>query len=78
MYSVLARLWIRIFYSFRSGFEPKAVYVIFMVNEVAPEQVFLSVPRFSLVDFIPPILHTHISVINPRCIMFYQLPAPLN
>jgi len=70
----------RIFYSFRPDFEPKAVYIIrvFVVNEVAPEQLFLSVLQFSLVDFIPLILHTHISVINPPCSMFSRLSAPLN
>jgi hypothetical protein len=59
IYSVSAHLWARIFYSFRHVFELKAVYVIFVVNEVAQEEVFLLVLRFSLVDFShqPPILY---------------------
>jgi hypothetical protein len=41
----------------RTGFDPGSVHVGFVVDKVALGQVFLRVLRFSLVNFIPPVLH---------------------
>jgi hypothetical protein len=43
----------------RLGFDPGPFRVRFVVDEVAIGQGFLRVLRFSLVNIIPPILHTH-------------------
>jgi hypothetical protein len=40
-----------------AGFDPGSVHVGFVVDRVAPGQVFLRVLRFSPVNFIPPVLH---------------------
>jgi hypothetical protein len=41
----------------RPGFDPGSVHVGFAVDEVALRQVFPRVPRFSPVNFIPPVRH---------------------
>ena len=41
----------------RPGFNPGLVHVGFVVEEMALGQVFPRVLRFSLVNFIPPLLH---------------------
>ena len=39
-------------------FDPRSVYVTFVVDKVALRQVSLTVLHFSLVQVIPPLLHT--------------------
>jgi hypothetical protein len=41
----------------RAGFDPGSFHVGFVVDKVALGQVFLRVLQFSLVNFIPPVLH---------------------
>jgi hypothetical protein len=41
----------------RPGFDPGSVHVGFVVDKVALGHVFPRVLRFSLVNFIPPMLH---------------------
>jgi hypothetical protein len=41
----------------RPGFDPGSVHVGFVVDKVALGQVFPRVLRFSLVNFIPAVLH---------------------
>jgi hypothetical protein len=48
----------------RLGFDPGSVHVIFVVDRVALDQVFLRVLRFSPVSIILPVLHNHISDIG--------------
>jgi hypothetical protein len=43
----------------RFGFDPRSVYVGFMVDNMAIGQVFLPVLQFSPVSIIPPMFHTH-------------------
>jgi hypothetical protein len=43
----------------RPGFDPRTVYVRFVVDTVALGRVFLPVLRFSPVSIIPPKLHTY-------------------
>jgi len=42
-----------------SGFHAKSLHVGFVKEKVALGQVFLPVPRFPLVNIIPPMFHTH-------------------
>jgi hypothetical protein len=44
----------------RPGFAPGSAYVGFVVDKVAQELVFLRVLRFSPVNIIPPLPHTHL------------------
>jgi len=41
------------------GFDPRPVYVRFVVKEATVGQVFLRIPQFSRVGIIPPLLHTN-------------------
>ena len=43
-----------------SGFDPRSVRVIFVVDKAAFGQVFLRVLSFSSVSIIPPLLHTNL------------------
>jgi hypothetical protein len=47
----------------RAAFTPRAVHVGFVVDKVAPGQVFLRVVRFSPVNTIPPLLYIHSCII---------------
>ena len=44
----------------RSGFDPGSVHVRLVVEDVALEQNFLRVLRFSPVSIIPNMVHTHL------------------
>jgi hypothetical protein len=44
----------------RPGFDPRSVYVRFVLENVAMEEVFFRKHRFSLLYIIPPKLHTHL------------------
>ena len=44
----------------RAVFNPRSVYLRFVVNEVSPEPACLRVFRFCLVNIIPPMLRTHL------------------
>ena len=49
-----------------SGFDPRQVHAIFIMDTVKRGQIFLRVLRFSPVSIIPPVLHTHLHVILTR------------
>jgi hypothetical protein len=61
VYDFKAVSWLRqLVYGFsprRPGFDRGSVHVGFVVDKVAPRQVFPRVLRFSPVKFIPPVLH---------------------
>jgi hypothetical protein len=46
---------------------PGSIHVGFVVDKVAPGQVFLRVLRFSPVNIIPPLLHIHLSPPHEVC-----------
>jgi hypothetical protein len=43
-------------------FDLPSIHVRFLVDNVVVGQVFLRILRFSLVDIIPPMLHTHLNL----------------
>jgi hypothetical protein len=45
-------------------FDPMPVAVKYVVNKVALGQVFIQVLRFTAVNIIPQMLHTHLSATN--------------
>jgi hypothetical protein len=47
----------------RTGFNPRSVHVIFMVDKVAMGHVFLRVLWFCLVSIITPMLHVHLHLL---------------
>lgn len=49
-----------------SGFDPRHVHAIFIVDTVKRGKIFLRVLRFSPVNIIPPAPHTHLHVILTR------------
>jgi hypothetical protein len=49
----------------RPGFDASSVHAGFVINKVAVGQAFLRVLRFSLVNFIPPVLHENGKTENP-------------
>ena len=44
----------------KPGFDPSSAHVKLVVDKVALEHIFIRALRFSLVSFIPPLLHTHL------------------
>ena len=59
-----------------SGFDPREVHAIFIVDTVKRGHIFLQVLRFSPVTIIPPVPHTHLHVIlirtNGRSLIIFQ------
>ena len=61
----------------RSGFDPRQVHAIFIVDKVKRGQIFLRVLRFSPVNIIPPVPHTQLHVTltrrtNGRSLIIFQ------
>jgi len=63
--------------SFWDIFNLTSVKVLFMVDEIALEQVFIRVLRLFLVHGIPSMLHNH-SFIYHRCYIILATAAQLN
>ena len=49
--------------TWKAMFDPRSVYVRFVVDKVALRQVSLPVLQFSLVHVIPPMLHTNLHLL---------------
>jgi hypothetical protein len=63
--------------SLGSGFDPRPVYVSFVVEQATLEEVYLRGLRFSSVTVIPPMLNIHSSTVTDTA-KPYQLIALLN
>jgi hypothetical protein len=61
----------------RPGFDPRSVYVEFVVDQVATREAFLPVLPFSTVSIISQMFHTY-SFTYHRYTLLYQLAASLN